>query len=256
MVILSFDHSQGELRVIACLADEPAMLQAYREGMDLHALTAGTFRGYTYQSMMDLKKSIDPKDNELFEAIRQLGKAGNFGLIYGMGVDGFMDYAESNYGVKLPYDEAEAFRTGFFTRYARLLDYHKAYKAFARANGYVRTPLGRIRHLPLIKSPRQDISSKAERQAINAPVQGTLSDMSLLCTAEMWKRGWLEWAPQFGMVHDQNLLYCPEDRVEQHAKDLKQLAENLPFDKFGWTPQLTFVADTTYGPNLADQKKL
>jgi DNA polymerase I-like protein with 3'-5' exonuclease and polymerase domains len=256
MVILSFDYSQGELRVIACLADETNMLAAYQQGMDLHSLTAGTFRGYTYEQMMAMKGSEDPAQQELFEAIRQLGKAGNFGLIYGMGEDGFGDYAHSNYGVQLTQQEVADFRNGFFARYPRLLEYHAAYKAHAKQHGYVRTPLGRVRHLPLIKSPRNEISSKAERQAINAPVQATLSDMSLLCTAEMYKRGWMEWAPQFGMVHDQNLIYCPEDRVLQHAKDLKELAENLPFDKFGWEPQLTFVADTTYGPNLADQTKI
>lgn len=257
MVILSFDYSQGELRVIACIAGEANMIRAYRDDMDLHSLTAGRFKGFTYGQMMAMKAAGEGHpDYEKWEAIRQLGKAGNFGLIYGMGVDGFVIYAEQNYGVVLPAAEANDFRNGFFDSYPGLLTYHREYKGFARKHGYVRTPLGRVRHLPLINSPRNDISSKAERQAINAPVQGTLSDLALLFAGEYERRGWMDWAPMFGMVHDQNLMYCPEEKVIDHAKQVKQLAENLPLDQFGWAPQLTFVADTTYGPNLADQKKI
>jgi hypothetical protein len=62
--------------------------------------------------------------------------------------------------------------------------------------------------------------------------------------------------PQFGMVHDQNLWYCPEDHVEQYGKEQKELMENLPLNEFGWNPQLQFTVDMEYGPNLADLKSL
>jgi DNA polymerase-1 len=109
-VVIGGDYNQGELRVIACIANESTMIAAYRDNMDLHALTAGRFSGYTYQEMMVLSES-DPKK---FKAIRQLGKAGNFGLIYGMGIDGFLIYAASNYGVDLEYEAGAAFHSGFF----------------------------------------------------------------------------------------------------------------------------------------------
>lgn len=250
--ILSFDYSQGELRVIACIADEKTMIKAYRDGMDLHALTAGTFRGYTYQQMMELMVS----NNNLYKEIRHLGKAGNFGLIYGMGEKGFGVYAYLNYGVRLKQSEISTFRDGFFETYSELPKYHAQYKAQAHKYGEVRSPLGRIRHLPLINSTLKEVQAKAERQAINAPVQSTLTDMSLLAAVELEKIGFLKEAPMFGQVHDQMLFYVPDDRVVECAKIAKQVLENLPFVKFGWEPQLKFIVDATYGKNLADQEEL
>lgn len=252
MLVLENDYSQGELKIIACLANESNMIEAYRNGMDLHVLTAGRFAGYTYEEMMVLKKT----DEEKFDEIRQLGKAGNFGLIYGMGVDGFIVYAEGNYGVKLSYADAAAFRTGFFETYVGLTAYHAEYKAFAKKHGYVRNPLGRVRHLPLINSPRGDIRSKAERQAINSPVQGTLSDLMIWTFGEAWKRGWYKEAPAFGNVHDAMYTYIPEENFSFYADRQKELMENLPLDKLGWHPQLKFTADGKVGHNMAELKKV
>lgn len=251
-LVLENDYSQGELKIIACLANEENMIHAYQNNMDLHVLTAGRFAGFSYEEMMQMQ--IDDVDR--YDEIRQLGKAGNFGLIYGMGVDGFMVYAENNYGVQLAHQEAAAFRTGFFESYPRLIDYHTQYKAFARKHGFVRNPLGRVRHLPLINSSRQDIRSKAERQAINSPVQGALSDLMIWTFAEAWKRGWHKEAPMFGNVHDAMYTYIPEDNAEKYAQRQKELMENLPTDKLGWTPQLKFTTDGKVGPNMADLKKM
>lgn len=250
-VILALDYSQGELKIIACIANETNMIAAYASGMDLHAYTAGSFKGYTYDQMRLM--AVD--NPELYAAIRQLGKAGNFGLIYGMGVDGFITYANDNYGVSLTYDEGNSFRNGFFERYPGLTAYHKKYKSDARKHKKIITPLGRVRHLPLITSPFSQERSKSERQAINSPVQATLSDLSLLATVEMHKRGWLNTAPVFGMVHDQLLLYVPEDQALEHAKNVKEVMENLPLQKFGWHPQLQFTVDCEIGPNLGALKK-
>lgn len=252
MLVLEKDYSQGELKVIACLANETAMIQAYLNGMDLHVVTSGTVAGYTYEEMMELKKSNPDK----FDAIRQLGKAGNFGLIYGMGVDGFLEYARLNYGVTLAWDEGDQFRTGFFNTYPMLLEYHKTYKAFAHKHGYVRSPLGRVRHLPLINSSRSDISSSEERRAINSPVQGTLSDMTIWSIAEEYRMGWHLQTPCFGAVHDAGYNYVPEDDPEFYARRSVQVMENLPFHKVGWNPQLKFTADAKIGPNMADLKKV
>jgi hypothetical protein len=258
-VVCERDYSQGELKVIACVANEENMIQAYLQDMDLHSLTAGPFRGYEYEDMMAMKAMEDtnPELFHLFEEIRQLGKAGNFGLIYGMGADGFYDYAINNYGVKNFFrSDADKFRTGFFLRYPQLPDYHDEYKKFARKHGFVRSPLGRVRHLPLINSPMQDIRAKAERQAINAPIQGTLSDMLLWSAAIAQANGWTEVCPAFGAIHDALYNYIPEDNVEMYVKRELDSMQNLPFHKVGWKPRLVFTADAKIGKNMADLKKL
>jgi hypothetical protein len=251
-LIVETDYSQGELRVVACIANELNMLQAYKDGLDLHVVTSGTVAGYTYAEMMELSKS----NPELYESIRQLGKAGNFGLVYGMGVDGFIVYARNNYGVELPWTKADEFRTGFFNTYPALIDYHKQYKALARKHGQVVSPLGRIRHLPLVNSDRQDVRAKAERQAINSPVQGCLSDMMIWAIAEQQRMGWQKQSPCFGSIHDAGYYYVPEDNAEFYAKRIVEVMENLPFHEVGWAPQLKFPADAKIGPNMADLKKL
>lgn len=251
--VLECDYSQGELKVIACIAHEPNMLAAYLNDMDLHALTSGNFSGYDYAAMMKLKA----EDPDLYDAIRQLGKAGNFGLIYGMSAEGFLEYAISNYGVKdLTLAAATDFRNGFFGQYTALPEYHKAYKAFAHKHGYVRSPLGRVRHLPLIHSPNREIRAKAERQAINSPVQGTLTDMMIWAVALSVKQGYHHEAPTFGLCHDAKNTYVPEDNWEIHVKRDLEIMENLPFEQVGWKPQLRFTADAKIGANLADLSKV
>ena len=249
-LILENDYSQGELKVIACLANEEAMIESYRAGLDLHVTTSARFAGYSYEEMMAMKKA----DTHAFDEIRQLGKAGNFGLIYGMGADGFGIYAKSNYGVTLTPEQANAFRDGFFASYPALPRYHKHYKGLAKKHGYVRSPLGRRRNLPLINSGRSDVRSAAERQSINAPVQSTLSDMLLWAISESHKRGWFETCPAIAAVHDAKYTYIPEDNASMYIERELEVMENLPFHEVGWKPQLRFTADAKVGKNLAELK--
>lgn len=254
------DYSQGELKVIACIANETNMINAYKQGMDLHSITAGQFAGYSYEEMMAMKNSPDEDIVHKFEEIRQLGKAGNFGKIYGMGVDGFMEYALLNYGVALTKQQSIDFDTSFFTSYPILPKYHEAQKKFAKQHGYVRGPMGRVRHLPLINSKKQDIRAKAERQSVNSPTQGTLSDMMLWAFAlaqemypDLYEHNIIM---PFLACHDAGYEYLQEDRAEQDAKMLMDVMQNLPFHKVGWNPQLQFTADAKIGPNLANLKKV
>lgn len=250
-LILGNDYSQGELKITACLANEPTMLQAYLNGVDLHCVTGARLAGIPLDAFLAMEKTDPAK----FKAVRQLAKAGNFGLIYGMGEEGFQAYAFSNYQVVMSLAEAAGHRNGFFKLYNRLPAWHEKYRNIAKHQGEVRSPLGRIRHLPMIYSKNNEVASKAGRQAINSPVQSTLSDMSLWATAIMWKRGTLRKAPVFGMIHDQNLRYVPEDHWEKHRDESVETMENLPFHEVGWKPQLRFTVDSEIGPNLGDLKK-
>lgn len=250
-VVVERDYSQGELRVVACIAHESNMIAAYKAGRDLHIDTAAPFAGYTYEGLQALEKT----DPHKFEETRQLGKAGNFGLVFGMKEEGFVVYARVNYGVDLTWDEAHEFREGYFKKYPNLLVYHEQYKRMGREQKQVRTPLGRIRHLPLIKSPNREVAAKAERQAINSPVQGTLTDMGLWTIALEHKTGLSALAPCFGACHDSILNYVPEDQVQEIVTQQLEQMENLPFEQVGWKPQLKFVADAKVGKNWGELHK-
>jgi DNA polymerase I-like protein with 3'-5' exonuclease and polymerase domains len=251
-LILSHDYSQGELKIAACIANEETMISAYLNGLDLHAVTASSNAGYTWDQWLALLES----DPEAAAKLRQLGKAGNFGLIYGMSPGGFIDYAYFTYGVKLTSEQAEDTHEKFFKGYPKLKVWHKSSIDFGRKNKLVRSPLGRIKHLPHIDSYDSVVRSKAERQSINAPVQGTLSDLSLWATSIFWKNGWLKESPVIGMVHDQLLSYVPEDSWEKCEQRNREIMENLPFKQIGWKPQLQFTVDGELGKNLGEMSKL
>jgi DNA polymerase I-like protein with 3'-5' exonuclease and polymerase domains len=251
-VIVARDYSQGELKVAACWAGETKMIDAYLNGIDLHTLTAATVNGMTYEEAMALKEA----DNAVYKALRQNGKAGNFGLLYAMQAYGFMMYADAVYGVKLTLEEAEAMREAFFELYPGLPLWHDRQIMEAQQTGMVRSPLGRLRHLPNINSPIKAVRKKSQNQAINSPIQGTLVDMM------WWSMGIIEeQRPELlipcAQVHDQGIWYAPEDRVAEAIAYSGEVMENLPFEaKFGWKPELQFTSDAEVGLNLADLKEV
>lgn len=247
-ILWSADYNQGELRIVADIAEDETMLKVYREGGDLHSVTAAGMVGMVLEEFMKLKTT----DPELFDLYRTNGKAGNFGLIYGMSPGGFVTYAWTNYGLKITLEEAEVAVEKFFNTYTNLLPYHQKMTNQVYGQGWVRSPLGRIRHLPLIRSPDNKTRSSARRQAINAPVQSTLSDLCGWSIAEIKK-----WRPDLwvgGMIHDQIFGYCPEDEADETVKGILEIMGNLPLKKtFGWQPKIDFPGDGTIGYNLADQ---
>lgn len=250
-------NCQGELKIAACLANEKYMIQAYLNGIDLHAATSARISGITLEEMMALKEF----DSDKYDALRQLGKAANFGLIYGMSAPSYRLYAQWSYGVVM--SEADAFdqRDAFFEAYPGLIPWHETYKKYARKYKMVYSPLGRIRHLPLIVSNVSEVRAQAERQAVNSPVQSTLSDFSLWVLSILDDKYGFD--PKldggicsFGQVHDQLLFYVPEVEAGDWAVKIKHEMENLPIkDVCGWNPQLKFTVDFEKGPTLGDLKK-
>jgi len=239
-VILNWDFSQGELRVAADIANEENMIKAYSAGLDLHAITAAQLSGYSLEDFFKLPEALQKE-------LRSGGKAGNFGFLYGMGWKGFVDYAKNTYGFTISESDAQRFRELFlYETWPRLSEWHKEYYALAHKQGYIRSPLGRIRHLPLINSSFNDVRAKAERQSINSPVQSTLSDMSLLSMVRLERR--YPELQMFGMTHDSISAYVPEDEVDIWVPRGLEVMENLPLERdFGWTPKLKFIADAEVG---------
>jgi DNA polymerase I-like protein with 3'-5' exonuclease and polymerase domains len=258
-VCVELDFSQGELRIAACVANEPTMIQSYKDGIDLHAKTGGSLNGYT---MKDMDRMKEADDGAKYKLLRQGGKAGNFGLLYGMGAEGFVTYALSTYGVVLQLQQAQVQRDAFFTLYPGLGHWHNQQKSQARQAKRVYSPLGRVRHLPLIASQNGGVRSKAERQSINSPVQSTLSDMALLSLVvfdERYSKDQPTWPDECRcvmMTHDSLTWYVKEDRVDVWVPRIVEIMENLPLESFGWKPQLSFPVDYSMGPNLAEMKEM
>ncbi len=245
--IVQWDFSQGELRVIACVANETTMIQAYKDGIDLHLKTGAELNGYTLAEAHAMKAAKDVKIKE----IRQGGKAGNFGLIYGISPEGYVIYARDTYGVEISLEESQAQQTKFFGIYPRILDYHDEYMETAHVTGIVQSPLGRVRHLPLINSGNWGKQSQSERQAINAPIQSTLSDMSCLTLVEVDKKhGYNDDCKFFSMTHDSLAAYVKIDQVDFWVPEIQGIMENLPLDQFGWNPQLSFPVDAEIGYSM------
>ena len=155
-VILSLDYSQIELRILAHIADIDALKTAFREGLDIHAMTASEVFGVPVEGM-------DP-------AVRRQAKAINFGVIYGISAYGLANQ------LRIPQSEAKTFIDSYFERFPGIRAYMDATRAGARETGFVETLFGRRIHTPGIaqKGPGRGF---AERAAINAPIQGTAADI-------------------------------------------------------------------------------
>ena len=207
-----------------------------------------------------VEEDADPKKVLLFalyKEFRQKAKSANFGLLYGMGAEGFQAYARDSYGVIISLAEAEEIHATFFTTYPGLLDYHKFSKKFAENRGFVQSPLGRIRRLPLIRSPDRYTASTARRQAINSPIQGCLSDLCLFAIVYIEMQLAAKGVQVIGMIHDAIIGYMPEDHAEELALEVQALMSNLPIkEKLGWDHQLPFPADIEIGPDWGSLKKI
>lgn len=261
-VVAEIDYSQGELRVAAVVARVRAMIESYQNEEDLHVLAGSLACGLNPEEVKTWKKSADPALVAKFKFVRQNGKAANFGLLYGMQAEGYMNYARDSYGVDMTLEQALFARDQFFNLYPELLLWHDAYQDLARRQGFIVSPLGRVRHLPLIHSRDSGLRSQAERQAINSPIQATLSDMTVLSGVEFelnYGRFGRDNPVQFCMmVHDALYCYLPEDQVDVWIPRIVEVMENLPLaEKFGWyNIPIKFKAEPEVGPNLAAKQEI
>jgi DNA polymerase-1 len=204
-VLVSADYSQIELRLLAHVADIPSLRQAFQDGVDIHAMTASEMFGVPV-------KGMDPM-------IRRNAKAINFGIIYG--ISGFGLARQ----LSIPREEAAAYIKKYFQKFPGIQDYMEQYRAFGREHGYVETIFGRKVWLPQIKSPNGAERSFGERQAINAPLQGSAADIIKRAMIRMPKA--LEDAglksKMLLQVHDELVFECPE----KEAKKLIEVATKV-----------------------------
>ena len=239
------DFSQVELRLAAFCARERHMLHLYATGVDLHLATAAQTTG----------KPL----SEVTKDERKKAKPTNFGFLYGMSANKFVQTAWQNYGIRFTHDEAEATRTAFFQAYPDLPRWYAKQKRLAREYGRVETPMGRVRHLPDIYSPDRSVKAEAERQAINSPVQGFASDMLLFGMVLIHDKfrehnidGYV-----IGTVHDACNFDIAERDLSRALPIIKKTLENLPLDeKFDVHLDVPIIADLKVGRHWGDAKEL
>ncbi len=207
--LVSCDYSQIELRVVAVLAHDERMLQAFRDGLDIHIATAAAMWNVPL--------------NEVTKKQRTIAKTINFGLIFGQGPQALGVTAG------ISFEEAREFIAAYFAAYEGVKTYMDETKASVRERGYVETLFGRRRPLPEINSPMHVVRAQAERMAINMPVQGTEADLMKLATIEV-DRGLSRACPSAQLllqVHDELVFEVQEDALESLAKFAHDAMEHV-----------------------------
>ncbi len=230
--LLSCDYSQIELRLVAAIAHDEKMLQAFREGKDIHTATASAIWSIPLSDVTKEQRSI--------------AKAINFGIIFGQGPQGLSQVAGISYA------EAKQFIATYFDVYKGVHEYMAQTKALAHAQGYVETLSGRRRYLPDLASHVHQLRAQAERMAINMPIQGT--DADLMKRAMMVVDRELPTLCPFArlllQVHDELVLEVPDKDVHRLARALKEIMESV--EKFG----VPILVETKSGKNWAEMERL
>ncbi|KFC70903.1 DNA polymerase I [Bosea sp. LC85] len=194
--LISADYSQIELRLLAHIADIPQLRQAFADGIDIHAMTASEMFGVPVAGM--------PSE------VRRRAKAINFGIIYGISAFGLANQ------LGIGREEAGAYIRKYFERFPGIRDYMDQTKTTVRANGHVTTIFGRVCHFPAVASKNPSERAFVERQAINAPIQGSAADIirramirmeGALTEARLDARMLLQ-------VHDELVFEVPDAQVE------------------------------------------
>jgi len=206
-VILAVDYSQIELRMLAHLSGDVALIESYKEGIDIHARTAAAINRVPLDSV-----TAD---------MRRDAKVVNFGVLYGMTA------FRLSRDLKIPMAQAKSFIDGYFEMYQGVQKFIDDTKAAAHRDGYVETLSGRRRYIAGIDSSDRMESQMAERMAVNTPVQGSAADLIKIAMIRIQKRINDENLPLRMMlqVHDELVFECPKDQVEELSQMVKSEME-------------------------------
>ena len=221
----SADYSQIELRIMAHLSGDENMIEAFRSGFDIHKATAAKIWKEQMENVTDSQ--------------RKKAKQANFGIIYGITTYGLAQRME------IPNGEAKEIIEGYFATFPKVKEYMEKAKELARQKGYAETIFGRRRYLPDINSANGTVRGFAERNAINAPIQGSEADVIKVAMVKIWNRFKKEniRSKMILQVHDElNFSVYPEEaeKVEKIVMEEMQSAYKL---------QVPLVADAGWGNN-------
>ena len=232
-VLLSVDYSQIELRIVAHMAQDEGMLAAFRAGEDIHATTAAAVYGVSSEAVT--------------KEMRRRAKGINFGLIYGMSVFGLTRYTD------LTLAEAETFVKTYFEKFPGIKRYLDGIRKQAAQQGYVETLLGRRRYFPALQSKANAlVKNREEREAINAPVQGTAADImkiAMLNVPPAFKEAGLH-AKMLLQVHDELVFECPKKELKETARVVQEVMANA------YPLSIPLSTEARYGVNWGETKSL
>ena len=224
-LFFSADYSQIELRVMAHLSQDKNMIEVFREGKDLHAATAANI----------YKKDI----SEVTRDERTKSKRANFGIIYGITVFGLAERLD------IDRSESKQLIDGYFNTFPQVHDYMEKSKEIARKQGYVTTLFGRRRYLPDINSANSVVRGFAERNAINAPIQGTAADIIKVAMIHIYQRFKKEniRSKMILQVHDElNFSVYPDEKEKVERIVLEEMQNAFEM-------KVPLVADSGFGTN-------
>jgi DNA polymerase-1 len=209
--LVSADYSQIELRLLAEIADIPVLKQAFRDGLDIHAMTASEMFGVPIKDM--------PGE------VRRRAKAINFGIIYGISAFGLANQ------LGIAREEASAYIKKYFERFPGIRAYMDETRDFCRSNGYVTTLFGRKMYYPDIKASNASVRSFNERAAINARLQGTAADIirrAMIRMEDALAAKKLS-AQMLLQVHDELIFEVPDNEVAATLPVVQHVMQDAPF---------------------------
>jgi DNA polymerase-1 len=228
-LLVGADYSQIELRIMAHLSQDKALLRAYKNGEDVHTITAAT----VYKVGLD----------QVTYDMRRQAKVFNFGIMYGMGAFGLAAAAN------ITQPEAKEFIDTYFKTFAGVRTYIDTALKAAKETGYVETELGRRRHVPEIQSTNNQVMKAGERIAVNMPIQGLEADivkLAMLKTMDLVKEfGETEVYPVL-QVHDELIFEVKADKVEVFGKRLKEVLEDV------YTISVPLTVEVSIGKNWGE----
>jgi DNA polymerase-1 len=227
-VLVSLDYSQIELRILAHMADIAALKEAFRHGLDIHAMTASEMFGVPIEGMP--------------AQIRRQAKAINFGVIYGIS-----DFGLAN-NLRIPRKDARRFIDTYFERFPGIREYMDRTIAFAKQHGHVETLFGRRIHIPEI-SARGPHAGAAQRQAINAPIQGSAADVIRRAMIRVPEAIRALPARMLLTVHDELLFEVAEGAVDETVAAVRRVMEAAALPAVDLAVPL--VVDAGHGANWA-----
>ena len=205
--IISADYSQIELRLLANMAEEVGMIEAYKSGIDIHTKTASEIFGVPV--------------SEVSSTQRRDAKAVNFGIIYGIS-----DFGLSQ-NIKTSVSQAKKYIESYFDKYTKIKLFMNKNVEFAKENGFIKSYFGRIRHIPEINSSNANVKKFGERVAMNMPLQGTASDIIKMAMVEVFKRIKGKRSHLILQVHDELIIDAPKEEVAEMKVLLRECMENV-----------------------------
>ncbi|MBM3192306.1 MAG: hypothetical protein FJZ63_06635 [Chlamydiae bacterium] len=225
---LAADYSQIELRILAHLSQDEALMQAFLQGGDIHRFTASLV--------------FNVSQEEVSTEMRQIAKAVNFGILYGQQAFGLSQQ------LGIPFQQASTFITTYFERYPKIQSFLESCKEKARTTGLATTFTGRQRPLLDIHSKNPSLKAAAERLAVNTPIQGAQADIIKLAMIEIHKK--LTASPHLGFmvlqIHDELIFEVPDNALQETSHLVKTIMENI------MTLSVPLTVDIAIGKNWGE----